>query len=100
MQPIDDATEAFLDSAADDLQRQLGLAAIVVQLTVEKVPRGVMLVATLRVGARCVEISGRGANLIAAYADLRLTVPEPVLAAAFTQFIESRTSAGWITKRR
>ena len=100
MHPIDDATSAFLSSAADDLHRQLGLAAMVDQLSVERVSRGVTLVATLRVGPRSVEIRGSGANLISAYADLRLTVAEPVLAAAFTQFVESRTSAGRVAKRR
>ena len=90
MQPIDDATTAFLRSAADDLQRQLGLAAAVDQLTVESLPDGVMLVAALRIGDRRVAIRGSGANLVAAYADLRLSVPEPVLATAFTQVVERR----------
>lgn len=89
MQPIDDATSAFLDSAADDLQRQLGLTAAVDQLTVDQVPHGVTLVAALRIGDRSVAIRGSGANLVAAYADLRLAIPEPVLAAAFTQVLES-----------
>lgn len=91
MQPIDDATSGFLHSAADDLQRQLGLAATVDRLTVETVRSDVMLVATLRLGARSMVIRGRGADLVAAYADLRLAIPEPVLAAAFTQVVERRT---------
>jgi len=89
MQPIDDATSGFLHSAADDLQRQLGLAAAVDQLTVEKAPHGVTLAAALRIGDRSVAISGSGANLVAAYADLRLAIPEPVLAAAFTAVMEA-----------
>ena len=89
MQPIDNATSVFLDSAGDDLQRQLGLAAAVDQLTVEKLPHGVMLVAALRIGDRSMAIRGSGANLVAAYADLRLAVPVPVLAAAFTQVMEA-----------
>ena len=88
MQPIDDATSAFLDSAADDLQRELSRTAVVDELRLEKVHRGVTLVATLRTGARTVEARGRGANLVAAYADLRLTVPALVLAATFTQVVE------------
>ena len=88
MQPIDDATSGFLHSAADDLQRQLGLVAVVDRLTVEKVPIGVALVANLRVDARSVEIRGSGASLVAAYADLRLRVTAPVLAAAFAQVVE------------
>ena len=88
MQPIDDATSGFVRSAADDLQRQLGLAAAVDELTVEKLPHGVTLVAALRIGDRSVAIRGSGANLIAAYADLRLAVPEPVLAAAFTEVMD------------
>ena len=91
MQPIDDATSAFLQSAADDLQRQLGLAAAVEQLTVDELPSGVMLVAALRIGDRSVAITGSGADLVAAYADLRLAIPEPVLAAAFTQVVERQT---------
>lgn len=89
MLPIDDATAVFLHAAADDLQRQLGLAAAVDQLTVEKLPRAVMLVAALRIGDRSVAIRGSGADLVAAYADLRLAVPEPVLVEAFTQVMES-----------
>jgi hypothetical protein len=89
MQPIDDATSVFLRSASDDLQRQLGLAAAVDQLTMEKVAHGVTLVAALRIGNRSVAIRGSGANLVAAYADLRLAIPEPVLAAAFTAVMES-----------
>jgi hypothetical protein len=89
MQAIDDATSGFLHSAADDLERQLGLAAALDALTVEKVPHGVMLVAALRIGDSTVAISGSGADLVAAYADLRLAIPEPVLAAAFTQMMES-----------
>jgi hypothetical protein len=90
MLTIDDATSGFLHSAADDLQRQLGTVAVVDRLTVEKVPRHVTLVATLRVGARSVDVRGHGANLVAAYADLRLTVPAPVLAAAFAEVVERR----------
>ena len=89
MQPIDDATSVFLQAAADDLQRQLGIAAAVDQLAVEKLPRAVMLVAALRIGARRVTIRGSGANLVAAYADLRLAMREPVLVEAFTQVMES-----------
>ena len=89
MQPIDDATSAFLRSAADDLQRQLGMAAVVDQLTVENAPHGVMLVAELRIGDRSEAIRGSGANLVTAYAHLRLAVPEPVLVAAFTEVMES-----------
>ena len=88
-QPIDDATSVFLNSAGDDLQRQLGLAAAVYRLTVEELLHGVMLVAVLRVGDRSVAVRGRGANLVAAYSDLRLAIPERVLAAAFTQVMES-----------
>ena len=89
MQPIDDATSAFLHSAADDLQRQLGLAAAVDQLTVEREAQGVTLVAALRIGDRSMAIRGTGANLVAAYADLRLATPERVLVAAFTEVMDS-----------
>jgi hypothetical protein len=100
MQPIDDATSGFLNSAADDLQRQLGSVAVVDRLTVEEAPRRITLVATLRVAARAVEVRGSGANLVAAYSDLRLSVTAPVLAAAFTQVVGRRASGGWTTKPR
>ena len=90
MQPIDDATSGFLYKAADDLQRQLGLAAAIDDLTVERLAHGVVLAAALRIGDRSVAIRGSGANLVAAYADLRLAIPGPVLAAAFTQVVERR----------
>ena len=89
MKPIDDATTVFLQSVADDLQRQLGIAALVEELTMEDDPDGVALVAALRIGARATAIRGRGANLVAAYADLRLAFPQLVLAAAFTELMES-----------
>jgi hypothetical protein len=88
MQPIDDATSAFLQTAADDLQRQLGIAAAVEALTIEEVPDGVALVAALRIGHRSTEIRGGGANLVAAYADLRVAYSRPVLASAFAELVE------------
>jgi len=88
MQPIDDATSAFLQSAADDLQRQLGIAAAVEELTLEAVPDGVALVAALRIGNRGTAIRGSGANLVAAYADLRLAYAQPVLASALAELVE------------
>ena len=89
MKPIDDATSAFLQSVADGLQRQIGIAPAVEGLTIEDVPDGVTLGAALRIGASTTAIGGRGANLVAAYADLRLAVPQPLLAAAFTELMES-----------
>jgi hypothetical protein len=89
MQPIDDATSAFLRSAADDLQRQLGIAAAVERLTIEEVTEGVALVAALRIGHRTTVIRGIGANLVAAYADLRLAFSRPVLASAFAELVDS-----------
>jgi hypothetical protein len=89
MQPIDDATSAFLRSAADDLQRELDLAATVDKLTVDTGGRGITLVAAIRIGDRSAVIRGSGANLVAAYADLRLAIPEAVLAATFAQLVES-----------
>lgn len=89
MRTIDHATSAFLHSAADDLQRQLGVAAAVEELTAEEVPDGIALVAALRIGQRRVSIHGSGANLVAAYADLRRAYARPVLAAAFTELVDS-----------
>ena len=88
MQPIDDATSAFLQSAADDLQRQLGNVAHVEKLTIQEVADGVALVAALRIGHRSTEIRGIGANLVAAYAALRLAYGHPVLASAFAELVD------------
>ena len=87
--PIDEPTSSFLWFAADDLQRQLGVAGAVEELVVEEMTGGVLLVAAIRIGQRTVEVRGAGANIVTAYADLCVAVPAPVLETAFTQLVES-----------
>lgn len=88
MAPIDEPTSSFLRFAADDLQRQLGVAGIVQDLTLEEIAGGVALVSAIRIGQRSVEIRGIGANILAAYSDLCVAVPQPVLATAFAELVE------------
>ncbi|HSI99717.1 MAG TPA: hypothetical protein VLA59_04970, partial [Patescibacteria group bacterium] len=44
---VDEATATFLDAAADDLQRQAGLAGIVERITAETARDEVALIATI-----------------------------------------------------
>jgi hypothetical protein len=87
MQPIDAADETFLESAADDLQRQLGASGTVVAVATDDAGSSVAMVATVRVGHRMVELRGEGENILTAYADLCRAAPEPILVSAFDQVI-------------
>ena len=84
----DDATAKFLSAAARDLQRQLGIAGSVEDLSLEKDSGRVALVAAIRVAGDDVIVRGIGVDLLAAYADLRQSVPQPVLGSAFAQVID------------
>jgi hypothetical protein len=64
---IDDATERFLDTAAADLQRVLGIAEKLQELVFERASVGVTLVARVRVGRRTINISGTGDSVLTAY---------------------------------
>lgn len=83
----DEATSGFLSAAADDLQRQMGQAGVVEEITAEDAPGGVALVARIRVMNRTIEVRARGESLIEAYAALRLAVAEPVLIAAYDAYV-------------
>jgi hypothetical protein len=87
--PIDDATEQFLIAAADDLQQRLGLAAVVDRVAVKASGGSVALVATLRIGHRLFEVWGTGADLVAAYSDLRLPTAEAILGSAYSELMEA-----------
>ena len=87
MRAIDESTASFLTRAADDLQRQLGLAGEVTALAIDGDDAPVTLIATIRVGRRELEFRGTGESLIAAYANLVSQPAEPVLAAAFRNLL-------------
>lgn len=84
---VDDATARFLESAAIDLQQQLSVAGTVEEVSLTEAPRGVWLIARLRIGSRMVEISAYGESLVAAYAELHIRVGEPTLVAAYRELV-------------
>jgi hypothetical protein len=84
----DEATARFLETAADDLQRQLRTAGHVEAITLEGDTPELALVAHVRVGSSVVTMRGAGANLVEAYGDLHRGSPVPLLAAAFRQLLE------------
>ena len=85
---VSDATSSFLEAACLDLQRQIARTGTVEQVRIEDEGSETALVATIRINAQTVEVRGAGENLVTAYADLRRTVPESILAAAFRQYLE------------
>jgi hypothetical protein len=87
MQAIDEATASFLRSAADDLQRQLGVAGDLTSIALEDADGRVTLIATIRVGQRVLVFHGNGDSLITAYAELVPVPPEPLLIAAFRNLL-------------
>jgi hypothetical protein len=86
--PIDEATSQFLEAAADDLQRQLGIAGEVDMLWIGETPLGVGLRARIRVADRAIEVDGYGSTILDAHADLCRRVAEPTLVTAFRQLVE------------
>jgi hypothetical protein len=86
---LDEATATFLEAAADDLQRQAGLAGIVERISTEAIGDGVSLMATIRVGDDLFEVRGSGDSLLTAYASLMRALPEPMLASAFRALVAS-----------
>jgi hypothetical protein len=87
---IDAATSTFLEAVAADLQRQLGIAGSVDDVSLEQLSGGhVAILATIRVAGQAIATRGTGENILAAYAALRQSVPQPVLESAFLQIIDS-----------
>ena len=86
---IDDATSAFLRSAADDLQRQVGVAGVVRSLALEQPDDGVTIIASIAVGTRTVEVRGSGESLVSAYADLRRSTAAGLVAMLFTELVSA-----------
>ena len=88
---ISEATATFLEAAGEDLQRQLGAAGIVEAMRTDPAPDGAtILVAVVRIGTTAVELIGSGDSLVSAYGDLHQRVAEPVLAAAFRNYLVTR----------
>lgn len=90
---LDDATQAFLDHAADDLQRFIGRSGWVVGLQAEGALGRTSILATVRVAGHDIDIKGDGNTLIEAYSSLIQAVPELVLAAAFRSYLDPRPSS-------
>lgn len=86
---VNESTEALLNAFGTDLQRQLARTAIVERLLLEEAPGMSTLIATVRVGTRELQFAGRGENVLAAYADLGRRAPEPILASAFRQLVDT-----------
>ncbi len=84
----DEATARFLDTAADDLQRQIGSAGHVEKITLGADGPPMELVAHIRVAKRVVTMRGIGDNLVEAYGDLHRGSPVPMLLAAFDQLVD------------
>lgn len=92
MRPLlDDATQAFLDHAADDLQRFIGGSGRVIGLEAEGQLGRTTIRATVRVAGHDIGIQGDGNTLIEAYSSLLGAVPELVLAAAFRGYVDPRS---------
>jgi hypothetical protein len=86
---IDEATATFLEAAADDLQRQAGLAGIVEGIAAETSDGAVALVATIRIRDDLFRVRGSGDSLLTAYASLTRAIPEAMLASAFRALVAS-----------
>ena len=87
---IDAATLTFLEAIAADLQRQMGIAGSVNDVSLEQASEGsVAIRATIQVAGEEIVIRGTSENLIGAYAALRRSVPQPVLESAFAQIVDS-----------
>ena len=86
--PIDEATSQFLEAAASDLRRQLGIAGDVEAVWVAPSPQGVVLRARIRVAEQEFDVDGSGETILLAHADLCRRVAEPTLVSAFQQVLD------------
>lgn len=87
MHAIDEATATFLRFAADDLQRQLGVAGDLTSIALDDADGRVTLIATVRVGRHDLVFRGRGDSLVTAYAELLPVPPQAMLVAAFRELM-------------
>lgn len=86
---IDEATAQFLEAAAADLQRQMGMAGDVEMILVGQSPHGVVLRARIRVADQEFDVDGSGETILLAHADLCRRVAEPTLVSAFRQVLDA-----------
>lgn len=87
----DAATEAFLEAARGDLQRQLASSARVKDMAVESQGDGIRVRASIAVGDDVLELIGNGESVLDAYRDLiHSASPSVVLASAYRQVLEER----------
>ena len=84
---VSEATSAYLEAAAEDLQRQLRSAATIVGMRTGDAADQLTLVATLRIGESTFELFGAGDNLVDAYRDLLGHAPERILAATYREVL-------------
>jgi hypothetical protein len=87
----DAATEAFLESARADLQRQLASTAHVKDMAVEVQPDRTVVRAWIAVAEDVLVLVGSGESVLDAYRDLiHSASPSIVLASAYRQVLEER----------
>ena len=85
---IDEPTSQFLEAAAADLQRQLGVAGDVETISIEPTEQGIGLRARVRVGKRTMDVEGQGGSIVEAYSELHQQLAVPTLITAFRELIE------------
>ena len=88
----DAATATFLEAVAVDLQRQLGPAGSVEDVSLEQLWGGDQaIVAAIKVADEDLVIRGTGENILSAYADVRQSVSQALLESAFAQIVDPST---------
>ena len=90
-QQTDAATEAFLETARADLQRQMGRHGRIDEMTIDVGTDATVISAVVVVAAERLELQGRGETLVTAYSDLVQGMPAFTLASAFRRLIADRT---------
>ena len=87
--PVSESTAAFLEAAADDLERQLRGSGHVRYVRTVEMSGDVTLLAAVDVGRTTLELTGTGANLVVAYGDLLRHVAEPMLSATYREVLSA-----------
>lgn len=85
---VTDSTSSFLEAAAVDLQRQVARTGVVEQVRSQDGAGGTALIAAIRIKERTIEVRATGDNLVEAYAHLRRTAAEAILAARFVDYVQ------------
>ena len=92
--PIDEATEPFLETAVEDLQRQMNIGGSVERVSVMGEEGNIWLVARLLIGGRTLEVTGFGRTLDDAYAELQVRITEPSLVATYLELVDHLQPVG------